>query len=82
MPVTVTVYTRTNCSLCEDVHEVVDRVASEGTIEVDYVDVDEDPALRETYGDLVPHVVVDDAESFSYRLDEGEFRDAIGRVDG
>lgn len=76
---TVTVYTRENCHLCEealstirDVSDDVDR-----SVEVELVDVDEDPELRDAYGERVPYVLVDGTPKFKYRVDRTEFREAV-----
>lgn len=75
----VTVYSRENCPLCEEaigaIREVTDDVAADVTVEV--VDVDEDPALREEYGDRVPYVLVDDTLAFKYRVDRERLRTAL-----
>lgn len=77
---TVTVYTREDCHLCsqaldtiETVRESVDRPVS-----VELVDVDEDPRLREEYGDRVPYVLVDGTPKFKYRVDAERLREALG----
>lgn len=69
--VPVTVYTRADCHLCDDAVETIERVADEEDVAIDLseVDVDEDPALREEYGDRVPYVLLDGRPAFKYRVD-------------
>ena len=73
---TVTVYTREECHLCEDaidaIRQVTDSVPRE--VEVDLVDVDSDPSLREAYGERVPYVLLDGRPAFKYRVDADELR--------
>ena len=78
-PTTVTVYTRENCHLCEealstirDVNDDVDR-----SVEIELVDVDEDPELRDAYGERVPYVLVDGTPKFKYRVDREALREAV-----
>lgn len=70
-PVSGTVYTRDNCDLCDDAIETLRSVAKEEDVELSLsvVDVDEDPALREEYGERVPYVLLDDRPAFKYSVD-------------
>ena len=74
--VSVTVYTRENCHLCEEAVETIERVADEKGVELalELVDVDTDDELRETYGERVPYVLLDGSPAFKYRVDERELR--------
>jgi glutaredoxin len=80
-PVPITVYTRENCHLCDEAVETLTRIAdSEGVaIEIDEVDVDEDPGLREEYGERVPFVLVDGTPKFKYRVDAARARSVLSR---
>ncbi len=50
--------------------EVVRKVASEFTLEIEEVDVDEVPDLKEKYGDEVPVLFINGRKAFKYRLTE------------
>ena len=78
MPV-VTVYTRERCHLCDDAIRTVRSVAEDvpADVDVEVVDVDEDPALREEYGERVPYVLVDDRPAFKYRVDAARLRSLL-----
>jgi glutaredoxin len=80
-PVPITVYTRENCHLCDEAVKTLTRIAdSEGVaIEIDEVDVDEDPGLREEYGERVPFVLVDGTPKFKYRVDAARARSVLSR---
>lgn len=60
------IYTRRGCHLCHEAERKLRRVATEYSLRVRLVDVDEDPALRSLYGDRVPVIV-----AFGRVLDEG-----------
>lgn len=77
---TVTVYTREECHLCEEAIATIRRVADDVAtdVEVELVDVDEDPDLREQYGERVPYVLVDGNPAFKYRVDEAALRSKLG----
>ncbi|PSP57996.1 thioredoxin family protein [Halobacteriales archaeon QH_8_67_36] len=74
--VSVTVYTRENCHLCEEAIATIERVAEEEdvAVELELVDVDTDADLREAYGERVPYVLLDGSPAFKYRVDERRLR--------
>ena len=75
-PVEVTVYRRENCHLCESALETIERVAddSEVAVSITEIDVDTDESLAAAYGDRVPHILIDGADAFSYRVHAAAFR--------
>jgi len=74
--VPVTVYTREDCTLCDAARETIEETASglDVTIDLDMIDVDEDPELAAEYGERVPYVLVDGHPAFKYEVDERELR--------
>jgi len=74
--VSVTVYTRENCHLCEEAIDTIRRVAEAESVDLDMdlVDVDTDEELREEYGERVPYVLLNGSPAFKYRVDEGRLR--------
>lgn len=76
---TVTVYSREECLLCEEAIEMIERVAASvsRSVELREVDVDEDPKLREAYGERVPYVFVAGSPKFKYRVEESTLREAL-----
>jgi glutaredoxin len=77
--VSATVYTREDCTLCDEAVETLRSVADEEGIdlELSLVDVDEDPALREEYGERVPYVLLNDRPAFKYSVDPGPARSKL-----
>ncbi len=62
----VRLYTRSGCHLCDDaLHILVDQ-----GLEVEPVDVDQDPRLRDEFGSCVPVVEIDGRIRFRGRIDE------------
>ncbi|SEO32341.1 Glutaredoxin-like domain [Halorientalis persicus] len=72
----VTVYSRENCHLCDEAKATIEAVAEEvsAEVEIEEIDVDDDPDLREEYGERVPYVLVDGTPTFKFRVDEAELR--------
>ena len=66
----ITLYTREDCCLCEEMKEVVRKVASEFPLEIEEVDVDEGPDLKEKYGNEVPVLFINGRKAFKYRVTE------------
>lgn len=73
-PVTVTVYSREDCHLCEEAIETIERVAEgvDRRVEISEVDVDDDPELAAAYGERVPYVLVEGRPAFKFRVDSEE----------
>jgi len=74
--VAVTVYTREDCALCDAARETIEETAAglDVAIDLEMVDVDEDPDLADEYGERVPYVLVDGHPAFKYEVDERELR--------
>ena len=70
----ITLYTRKDCCLCEEMKEVVRKVASEFPLEIEEVDVDEVPDLKEKYGNEVPVLFINGRKAFKYRTTERELK--------
>jgi glutaredoxin len=75
-PTTVTVYSREDCHLCAEAIATIRDVgeAASEPIDLRVVDVDDDPELRDAYGERVPYVLVDGRPAFKYRVDADELR--------
>lgn len=69
----VTVYTRQRCGLCRAAEEIVTRVAGR-IADIEFVDIDADPALVDRYTVRVPVVTVDGVEIAQYQVDPRELR--------
>jgi glutaredoxin len=69
--VRVVVWTRANCPLCDEAAEFLEGERRKHGFQLDYIDVDSDPAYRDRYGEWVPVVEVNG---------EVRFRGHINRV--
>ncbi len=61
-PVVLTLYTRHNCSLCEDMLATLNDFSSELNFSVCLVDIDLNPDTRNKYNDLVPVLKLGNSE--------------------
>jgi glutaredoxin len=74
--------TRAGCHLCDVAAETLGRLAAEGGLPADdvdlAVDVDADPALQAEYGDRVPVVLLDGQEHSYFTVDVPRLRRDLG----
>ena len=70
---TLTLLTRAYCHLCDEMREALAPLAAAHGASIVERDVDADPALEARYGDLVPVLLLGDADTgvelCHYRLD-------------
>jgi len=74
--VPVTVYSREHCHLCDEAVATLEEAAAavDVPVAIEEIDVDEDPDLREEYGERVPYVLVAGRPAFKFRVDPAEAR--------
>jgi glutaredoxin len=75
----VTLYSRPGCHLCDAAREVVAEVCAELGESFAEVSVDDDPDLRERFGDEVPVTFVDGRQHDFWRVDATRLRAALMR---
>jgi glutaredoxin len=66
----VTLYTKPDCSLCDDALAALERVRARRPFELLTVDITRDAGLSRRYGERVPVIAVDGADTFDYHVDE------------
>lgn len=66
----LTVYTAHGCCLCDDARAVLERLAPELDLDVEWVHIDGDPALEAQWRTQIPAGVLDGRKVFKYRVDE------------
>ena len=74
---TVTLYTKPDCSLCDDAREALERVRARRPFELHMVDITTDEQLDERYRERVPVIAVDGADRFDYHVDEGALENML-----
>ncbi len=73
----VTVYSRTGCHLCEEALAVVAKVCADVGETYDVVNIDDDAALTEQFGEEVPVTFVDGKQHDFWRVSEDRLRAAL-----
>jgi glutaredoxin len=64
----LTLYSRRDCCLCEEMKAVIRQVASRILLQVEEIDVDTLPELQELYGKEVPVLFINHRKAFKYRV--------------
>jgi len=60
---TVTLYTRRGCHLCDQAKQVIDSARRRSAFEYNEFDIDSDPKLRQMYDEEVPVITIDGARA-------------------
>lgn len=76
----VTILSRQECHLCDVLLKMARRLQAEIPFDLNKVDIDSDADLSARYGSRIPVVLIDQAESCSGRITQGELRRAIKRA--
>ncbi len=76
-----TVFTRTGCTLCEEMLAELAEVLGQAASQVAVVDIADDPELEARYGRRIPVLMADDDFVCSYRLDLDRVRGYLKQAD-
>ncbi len=74
MTVTLTLVTRRDCGLCDDMVDVVRALAADEALALELRDVDEDADLLARYGSEVPVLLIEGRKAFKYRVTAAALR--------
>jgi glutaredoxin len=68
--ITLTIYSRPGCHLCDDMKKIVEEVVgSSGTdVAVNEIDITTDPELEAAYGLEIPVLMIDGKKAAKYRV--------------
>ena len=72
--ITLTLYSRPGCHLCDDMKAVVQRVGQGMPITMEIVDISTDPELEARYSLEIPVLLVDGRKAAKYRVSEEELQ--------
>jgi glutaredoxin len=79
MTAKLTLYTRRDCCLCDEMKAVIQVVATNLPLELDEIDVNRSSELRAKFGDQVPVLFIDGRKAFKYRVTAAELRKRLAR---
>lgn len=72
--ISVTIYSRPGCHLCDDMEAIVAAVARSVPLTVEVVDITTNAQLEKDYGLEIPVLVVEGRKAAKYRVTEDELR--------
>ena len=73
----LTLYTRKDCCLCEEMKRVIRQVAAKSPLDVEEIDVDGAADLSRSYGDEVPVLFINGRKAFKYRVEARELKNRL-----
>jgi len=76
----VTIYSRSNCHLCEVALDVLEEMRGELDFQITKILIDENPEFEEKYGEQVPVILINDQPHDFFRVDPERFRLAISKL--
>jgi len=75
----LTLYSRKDCCLCDEMKAVIRKVAVKIPLELDEIDVDGSADLKDKFSDEVPVLFIDGRKAFKYRVTEKELKNRLTR---
>jgi glutaredoxin len=66
--ITIEVMTKKDCCLCDDAKEIIEQVIADFPAQLKMTDIESDPELLERYKEKIPVVLINDKESFVYKV--------------
>ena len=76
----IEVMTKKECGLCDDAKEIIEQVIADFPAELKMTDIESDPELFERYKEKIPVVLINDIESFVYKVHPITLRKKLEQV--
>jgi glutaredoxin len=76
---TLTLYSRSDCCLCEEMKAVLTLLQREIPFVLEQVDIAQDPALESRFGQEIPVLFINSRKAFKYRVTTSELRHRLLR---
>jgi len=78
--VEVSIYSRSNCHLCEVALETLENFHSEFTFVIKKILIDGDAELENKYGESVPVILINNQPHDFFRVNPERFRAAMSKI--
>ena len=75
--ITITIYSRLGCHLCDDAENVLESLREELNFEIEVIDIDKDSELIKLYSDQVPVIHIDGIHHDFYKVDPLRFKSSL-----
>ena len=78
--IVIEILTKSDCNLCDDMKEVVNRVLADYPLKLVTTDIESDPTLYEKFKERIPVLKINGIESFVYKTNEVTLRHKLDRL--
>ena len=75
--ITVVIYSRPGCHLCDEMKALVTRTARSIPLAIEEIDISSDPDLEKRYGLEIPVLMIDGKKIAKYRIGEEDLKRAL-----
>lgn len=75
----LTLYSRSDCCLCEEMKAVLTQIQGEIPFALKQVDIAQDPVLESRFGQDIPVLLINGRKAFKYRVTASELRHRLFR---
>ena len=72
--ITLTLYSRPGCHLCDEMKAVIEHVAQSNPLQLEEIDISTSADLEARYGLEIPVLMVEGKKAAKYRIGEEELR--------
>jgi glutaredoxin len=72
--ITLTLYSRPGCHLCDEMKAVINRVAQSNPLQLEEIDISAEADLEARYGLEIPVLMVEGKKAAKYRIGEADLR--------
>jgi glutaredoxin len=79
MKAKLVLYSRADCSLCEEMKDAIREVAAKVPLELEEIDVDSSMELKKQFGDQIPVLFIDGRRAFKHKVTAKALRKRLGR---
>jgi len=78
--IVIEILTKSDCCLCDDIKEVVNKVLPDYPAKLVMTDIESDPTLYEKFKERIPVLKINGIESFVYKTNETTLRHKLDRL--
>jgi glutaredoxin len=75
----LTLYSRKDCCLCDEMKAVIAEISAKISVEIDEVDIDQSTELRARFAEEIPLLCIDGRKAFKYRVTKKELERRLRR---
>ena len=78
--IVIEILTKKDCSLCDEIKEIVNKVLPDYPARLIITDIESDPILHKKFKERIPILKINDIESFVYKAHETSLRRKLDQL--